>query len=218
MNKKKLLIFGAGEAGRELLNSIIKDVNNSCLEFNWDVLGFVESNAELVGNKVCGIDIFSLQQILDLKSNQEIYACCPLLNTEIRRRVLNDEIIAFNFKLANIIHPSVIISSTAILSDGLILYPNVVIGDNASIGQGVIINYNSIIGHDVVVNSNCFIGPGVILTGRCSIGENVLLGAGTICIPGIQIGHNSKIAAGIVATSNINANTTMLLRQNIVKI
>ena len=80
------------------------------------------------------------------------------------------------------------------------------------------LNYNSIIGHDVVVNSNCFIGPGVILTGRCSIGENVLLGAGTICIPGIQIGHNSKIAAGIVATSNINANTTMLLRQNIVKI
>ena len=28
MTKRKLLIFGAGEAGREVLNSIIKDINN----------------------------------------------------------------------------------------------------------------------------------------------------------------------------------------------
>ena len=46
---------------------------------------------------------------------------------------------------------------------------------------------------------------------------NVLMGAGSICIPGIVIGANSRIAAGIVVTTNVNANTTLLLRQNIIK-
>lgn len=218
MEIRKLLIFGAGEAGRELLNSIIKDINKLTVEFNWEVFGFVESNPELIGKLVCGVKVFSLQEILDLNFKNEFYGCCPLLNAEIRKRVLQDEIIALNFKLPNLIHPSVVISSTAVLADGIILYPNVVIGDNAHIKEGVIINYNSIIGHDVIINTNCFIGPGVILTGRCIIGENVLLGAGSICIPGISIGSNSRIAAGIVATTNISPNTTLLLRQSIVKI
>jgi sugar O-acyltransferase (sialic acid O-acetyltransferase NeuD family) len=217
LKKRKLLIFGAGEAGREVFNSIIKDFNKVNLEFNWDVFGFVESNPELIGNLVFGIKVFSLEQVLNLNDNEEIFACCPLLKTEIRQRIVNDEILALNFKLANIIHPTVVISHTAILSNGLVLFPNVVIGDNALIGQGAIINYNSIIGHDVVINSNCFLGPSVTLTGRCIIGENVLMGAGSICIPGIEIGANSRIAAGIVVTTNINANTTLLLRQNIVK-
>lgn len=217
MNKKKLLIFGAGEAGREVLNSIIKDINKINIEFNWEVFGFVESNPELIGKLVSGITVYSLKQILDLNKNNEFHACCPLINTKIRERIVNDEILALNFKLANLIHPSVIISPTAVLADGIVLYPNVVIGDNSKICQGAIINYNSVIGHDVVISKNCFLGPGVILTGRSKIGENVLLGAGAICIPGIQIGANSRIAAGIVLTSNVSENTTMLLRQSIVK-
>ena len=217
MEKRKLIIFGAGEAGREILNSIIKDFNRINAEFQWDIIGFVESNPEIIGKEVCDLKVFSLQQILDLKINEEIYAICPLLNTEIRRRVVNDEILALNFKLANIIHPSVVIAPTAILTNGLVLFPNVVIGDKAYIGQGAIINYNSIIGHDVVISSNCFLGPGVTLTGRCTIGENVLMGAGSICIPGVEIGANSRIAAGIVVTTNVNANSTMLLRQSIIK-
>ena len=217
MNKKKLLIFGAGEAGREVLNSIIKDINKNNVEFNWEVFGFIESNPELIGKLVSGVTVYSLEQILDLNKNIDFYACCPLINTKIRERIVNDEIQALNFKLANLIHPSVIISPTADLADGIILYPNVVIGDNSKISQGAIINYNSVIGHDVVIGKNCFLGPGVILTGRCKIGENVLLGAGTICTPGIEIKANSRISAGIVVTSNINENTTMLLRQSIVK-
>ena len=217
MIKRKLLIFGAGEAGREVLNSIIKDINKINLDFNWDVVGFVESNPALIGSLVGGVKVFSLLEILDLNSNEEFYACCPLINTENRQRIVNNDILALNFKLASIIHPSVVIATTAVLANGIVLYPNVVIGDNSHIGQGAIINYNCIIGHDVFIGANCFLGPGVILTGRCIIGENVLLGAGAICVPGIQIGNNSRIAAGIVATSNINANTTMLLRQTIVK-
>ena len=217
MEIRKLLIFSAGEAGRELLNSIIKDINKINSDFNWEVFGFVESNLELIGKLVCDIKVFSLKEILDFKNKNEFYACCPLLNSEVRKRVVRDEIIPLNFKLPNLIHPSVVISSTAVISNGVILYPNVVIGDNAKIGDGVIINYNSIIGHDVVINSNSFLGPGVILTGRCIIGENVLLGAGAICIPGISVGSNSRIAAGIVATTNISPNTTLLLRQSIIK-
>lgn len=217
MEKRKLIIFGAGEAGRELLNSIIKDFNKINIEYQWDVIGFIESNPDLIGKEVCDTKVFSLHQILELKKNEDIYAICPLLNTEIRKRIVNDEIIANNFNLANIIHPSVIVSPTSVIANGIVLYPNVVIGDKAHIGQGTIINYNSIIGHDVVISSNCFLGPGVTLTGRCTLGENVLMGAGSICIPGIVIGANSRIAAGIVVTTNVNANTTLLLRQNIIK-
>lgn len=217
MNKKKLLIFGAGEAGREILNSIVKDINKFNVDFNWDVFGFVESNSELTGKLVSGITVYSLKQILDLNKNNEFYACCPLINTKIRERIVNDEILALNFKLANLIHPSVIISPTAELENGIVLYPNVVIGDNSKICQGAIINYNSVIGHDVVISRNCFLGPGVILTGRSKIGENVLLGAGSICMPGVEIGANSRIAAGLVVTTKIDENSTMLLRQSIVK-
>ncbi len=46
--KRKLIIFGAGEAGREILNSIIQDFNKINVEFQWDVLGFVESNPDLI--------------------------------------------------------------------------------------------------------------------------------------------------------------------------
>ena len=200
------------------MNSIILDINRDLSQPGWDVIGFVDADPEKIGTKVFGVMVFSAAEISKLDRNEEIFACCPLLNTEIRKKVVNEDIVALNLTLANIIHPSVNITSTAELSTGVIIFPNVIIGDKASIGKGAIINYSSIIGHDVVIGANCFLGPGVILTGRCKIGEDVLLGAGSVYIPGIEIGSNCRIAAGLVATSNIEANSTVLLRQNIVKL
>ena len=98
---------------------------------------------------------------------------------------------------------------------------NAKVGDNCTIKNGVQI-WNGI-----EIKNNAFIGPNVVFTNdkypksrrgesvkktflHTVVEENVVIGAGSIILPGLTIGKNTFIAAGSLVTKNVPENTNVL--------
>ena len=72
--KKKIIIFSAGSAGREVfqLISIINKLNKK-----WEVVGYVDSDPKKVGKTIDGVKVFSVE---NKPKHKEIFATCGIMN------------------------------------------------------------------------------------------------------------------------------------------
>jgi acetyltransferase-like isoleucine patch superfamily enzyme len=138
-------------------------------------------------------------------------------------------------KPVNFIDPSAMIGTNTVVWHYSVILPLVVIGDDCSIGSHVEIGKGSFIGggtrigkgtflpSNSIIGSNVFIGPNVTFCDDkypkvnnptyhaqppC-IGNNVSIGAGSVILPGIQIGDYAVIGAGSVVTKNVPARSTV---------
>jgi UDP-3-O-[3-hydroxymyristoyl] glucosamine N-acyltransferase len=106
----------------------------------------------------------------------------------------------------NIIHPSSVISSTAVMSNGLHVEPLSVISPFAELSFGVSVNRNVSIGHHTSIGRFSAIGPGTAIGGNTRIGNQVQIGIGSVIFNEISIGSHTVIGGGSVVTSDIPGN------------
>ncbi|HKB44751.1 MAG TPA: acetyltransferase [Chitinophagaceae bacterium] len=106
----------------------------------------------------------------------------------------------------NAIHSSAIISSSAVLQDGIMVAANATINPLAQIGKAVICNTGVVIEHECIVGDFVHIAPAAVLCGNVTIGKNSFIGANSVIRQGIIIGKNVTIGAGSVIIDNIPDN------------
>lgn len=95
------------------------------------------------------------------------------------------------------------------------------IGDHVRIGINTRIGAYCFIPEGVTIGNRCFIAPRVTFTNDryppskreqwadTFVHNNVVIGAGAIILPGIELGEGCKIAAGSVVTENVTAGATV---------
>ncbi len=138
---------------------------------------------------------------------------CYLVNTlgSIKdtqpREILYQSYKLKNYNFPAIIHPSAIISRSAVIAQSVQLLSGVIINSCAIIEENSIINSGVIIEHDCHIGAHNHIAPGAVLCGQVKIASNVHIGTGAIINQGICIGKNAVIAAGAVVISNVAENT-----------
>lgn len=119
------------------------------------------------------------------------------------------------------IHPSAIISDSAVIGEGTVIMPSVVINSDAKLGRHCIINTNSSIDHECQIGDYVHVAPGCAISGDVSIGECSWIGVGSCIQQGINIGKNCLIGAGSVVVKNIPDNVVAygnpckIIKQNI---
>ena len=106
----------------------------------------------------------------------------------------------------NAVHSSAIISSSAILQDGIMIAANATINPLAQIGKAVICNTGAVIEHECIVGDFVHIAPAAVLCGNVTIGENSFIGANSVIRQGITIGKNVTVGAGSVIIEDISDN------------
>jgi serine O-acetyltransferase len=104
------------------------------------------------------------------------------------------------------------ISQRASKKTGIEIHPAVKIGKRFFIdhGTGVVIGETAVIGDDVTIYQGVTLGGTGKDTGKRhpTIGNNVMIGAGAKVLGPLEIGDNSRIAAGAVVLHDIPANST----------
>ncbi len=78
------------------------------------------------------------------------------------------------------IHPTAVISSTAVMGDNISIGAYAVIGENAVIGKNTKIGEGCIIGMHVQIGEDCAIYPNVVVYHQCIIENRVILHSGTV--------------------------------------
>ena len=117
------------------------------------------------------------------------------------------------FRFSQAIHPSAIISTDAVLGEGVQIMAGVVIQPGVQVGQDCILNTGVLVDHDCKIDNACHLAPGVTLSGNVEIGGYTHLGTNTSAIHGILIGAHSVVAAGSVVYEDIPDNVIFVQRR-----
>lgn len=157
------------------------------------VEGLVDDNPEL--EELCGIPVLHDSAMLS-----------PFIvsigNCKIRKMIAE----RLDCEFVTAIHPSAIISSTAVIGEGTVVMQGAVIQTEVQIGKHCIINTKASIDHECVIDDYVHIAPGCTISGDVHIGEGSWIGVGTTIIQGVHVGRNCFIGAGSVIVKDIPDN------------
>ena len=106
------------------------------------------------------------------------------------------------------IHDSAIVSPSASVASGAMLFHAVVVQARATIGEHTIVNTGASVDHDCVVGPYVHLAPHSTLCGNVTVGERTEIGAGAVAIPGITIGEGCFVGAGSTVISDIPSGAT----------
>lgn len=196
--KKDLLIFGAGGFAAEVLWTI-EDINRDKSE--WNVLGFLDDNAENWGKELNGLPVLDPAQFETGSRNKYSLAfgiggCITKYNIAKRFARSNCDFPAF-------IHPSVVFSRHSSFGVGFIAQAGVIVTPNVTIHNFVTLNLAVTLAHDVVIEDYATLAPGVHLSGWTHIGKASDIGIGAVSIQHTKIGRECVIGANVIVTKTV---------------
>ncbi|WNL38491.1 acetyltransferase [Halomonas sp. PAMB 3232] len=112
------------------------------------------------------------------------------------RHNLHERIIALGYRFATLVHPSAVLSESAILGRGAQVMAGCVVQADVQIGEGTLVNTAAHIDHDCQLGRHVHIAPGAVLSGGIRIADNVHVGPNVTIIQGVTIGTGAIIGAG----------------------
>ena len=193
---KRLAIYGCGGAGRETKE--IAEIMNI-----WDEIVFID---DAFSNDIFkNVRRMNYREFLSEYSPNDTEISISLGEPAIKKKlyyIIKED----GYRLANIIHPTAVISPSSRMGSGVILKPNSLVSADSIIGENVSVEENGIIGHDSVVGDHCQISANVVVAGGCTIGEATYIGLGVPIKQGTIIGSNSVIGMGSVVIRDIPDN------------
>lgn len=199
---KNIIIIGAGGVGREV-SLIIQQING--LEATWNLLGFIDDNADNWGKVINGYSVIGGMDSLEFLS-KDTYIVIAIANYEIKKSIVDK--INNKFKFATIVHPRVYIHDYITVGQGTIIYEGAILTTNIKIGNHVIISPKCGVGHDSIIKDYVSLLWNVNVSGNDIIEEGVMMGSGSTVIQGKKIGRGSIIGAGAVVIKDIESFST----------
>ena len=201
---KDIVIIGAGGFAREVA-WLIENINKS--KKQWNLLGFIDDDENLHGEKLNGYDILGDIDYLN-KLKNEVYCVIAIGDGKTRKQIVDR--INKNRKFATLIHPDVDLSSTNLIGEGCIICCGTILTVNVALKNHIIINLDCTIGHDAILEDYTTLMPSVNVSGNVFIDKYTTVGTGTNIIQGLHIGKNSIVGAGSVVIRDIEDNCTVV--------
>ena len=103
-----------------------------------------------------------------------------------------------------VIDKTAIMSKTAEIGNGTVIFPGAIVGKNVRIGEGCVVNSGAIIEHDSSVQMYSHIAPGATVCGNVHIGEYTLIGAGATVVNSVYVEQGSLVKAGSTVFAGIS--------------
>jgi sugar O-acyltransferase (sialic acid O-acetyltransferase NeuD family) len=160
----------------------------------------------IVGALVLGCPVLGGEEVLSKVYQQGIRLAVNAVGGigNIQSRVdVFQRLSGFGFHFPILIHPSAVVESSALLSQGTQVFPHAYIGSETRLGFGTIINTNAVISHDCIVGDYANISPGALLAGGVKIGERTLVGMGVTINLGVSVGSGVRIGNGATVKEDI---------------
>ena len=195
--KEKILIYGAGGLGREIL-SLIRSTGM------FEVIGFIDDSLRR-GTEVKGLKVLGGEEVLhgfDGKVNVVLAFGDPIAKSMRTKRLDNRY-----FQYPPIIHPSAILqdAESIHLGSGCVIGAGSILTTDIRLGDHTLVNINCTIGHDSKIGRCTSLMPGVNIAGEVVVGNEVLIGSGASIINQVIIGDRATVGMGAVVLKDVDA-------------
>jgi sugar O-acyltransferase (sialic acid O-acetyltransferase NeuD family) len=193
---KTLAILGSGDLGQQIAHYAISDKKYD------EVVFFDDFTDEVV---VCGYKVIgTIQEVEEAYQNKifdEILIGIGYKHISVRKELFN----RFHGKIpfGTLIHSNSWIDNTAIIKEGVVIYPNCCVDAYSTIDCNSIINISCSIAHNTYLGKHCFFSPRVAIAGFVEVKEQCIIGINTTIIDNIKIVSETQLGAGTVVIKNI---------------
>lgn len=177
---KKVIVIGAGGHGR-VTAEIVQAAGD-------EFVGFLDDAAEIALGKIADYDRFPDCELI-----------AAIGNAAVRERIA--ETVHGSWYTA--VHPTAVISPTAVIGEGTVVMPNAVVNAGAQVGRHVILNTGSIVEHDDRIADFAHISVGAKLGGTVTVGRSSWIGIGASVINNVTVCENCMIGAGAAVIRSI---------------
>lgn len=110
----------------------------------------------------------------------------------------------------NLIHPTSVISRSAVLGNGNVVMAGAVINSSVQIGNHCVINTSANIDHDCEIEDFVHISPSAALAGNIKVKEGAQVGIGASVKQDVTIGKWSVVGAGAVVINDVPDNVIVV--------
>jgi sugar O-acyltransferase (sialic acid O-acetyltransferase NeuD family) len=193
----ELLILGEGPHAREMLD-IVRRVN--ARQQTWDLLGFATTRESLVGGSIEGFPVLEVQAAME---RYPLALVTPEYEWPRKLEIPRS-------RLASLIDPAAVISSTATIGLGCVIFPHCYVGAQAQIGDFLFCLSGSVINHNVVIEDCVTVTSGVVVAGDVHVEADCYLGQSSVVREQLRIGKNSLLGMGSVVLHNVAPNSVMV--------
>ena len=196
---RDLLILGVGVHAGEMAE-LVERVNRAAP--TWKLLGFVvpAKAAERVGHAFNGHPVLGTSEILALHPDAAVVP-----DNEFKENVdLPRE------RWATLVDPSAVVSRTATIGVGCVIYPNCFIGLHARLGDRVFMLSGCTVNHDDHIENDVVMASGVTLAGVVTVESGCYLGQSCTIRQYLKIGKNSLVGMGSVVVKDVPSNSGKL--------
>lgn len=184
MATNTIFIYGASGHGK-----VVADIIHAC---GFTLGGWIDDDPSK--------GYLSWETFCTLNSNAKV--ALGIGSNRIRSHIAH-KIRSAGHALPILIHPSAVVSPSAIFQEGTVVMPLCIINADATIGAGTIINSGSIIEHDCRIGNYAHLSAHSSLAGNVTIGDYTHIGISASVIQRVSIGQESIIGAGATVISNL---------------
>jgi|ERR1051325_1790853 UDP-perosamine 4-acetyltransferase len=197
--KEKIILIGDGGHAR-VVADILEEIGS------FEIIGGTtidDTRTSFLGYPVIGND-----DILPLYFKKGIKRVAMGLggftSNTLRKKVFNYAK-GVGFEIITVIHPKAMVSRSAMVGEGSVLFAGAVLNTAAKVGSNCIIATGATIDHESSVGDHSLISAGVTIGANVEIGAETLCALGSKVISGKKIGMNVLVAAGGVVVNDIPA-------------
>lgn len=192
VDRKDIVIVGAGGFGREVLQYVLETYGS---DPSYRIKGFLDDRPPDLA--AFGLPYPVLGGTNDYRPQAHDRLIIALGEPKLRA-MMADRFGALGAQFLTIVHPQAYVSGTATVGSGCIVAPFATIGAHASLGEHSVLTFYASIGHDAKVGRCCALSPHSVTNGGSRIGDLAFLGAHAVVNPMQRVGDGSKVAAGAV--------------------
>jgi len=192
----KLWIVGAGGYGRELF-SMSGSAWGSGID--WRVAGFLND----IPDALEGFP--GMPPILgdtDYQPRDGDLFICAIGDVTGRKSVCG-KMQARGAYFINLVQHTAMLSSFAVLGQGIIMEAFTGVGANSRIGDFTSILCHGNVAHDVTIGRFAQVSPFAAVLGGAQIGDEVMIGSHAVILPGVKVGARATIGAGSIVIRDV---------------
>jgi sugar O-acyltransferase (sialic acid O-acetyltransferase NeuD family) len=171
----------------------------------FEVIGFLDDGLE-PGNQVLNLTVLGGEEKLDELAKDGIHLAVNgvggIGDLPSRLKVFN-RLSRAGFFTPTAIHPTAFIEGSAVLGDGVQVFPFAYIGTEVEVGYGCIINTGAIVSHDCRLFPYVNLSPGATLAGGVTVGEGALIGMRATVNLYVKVGSHALIGNGATVKADV---------------
>ena len=187
---KKVVLIGNGNYA-DTIRYYIESITN------WELVAYADEFIKGKDSTHKGLPFVNIDLLPELYPNNEYEVVIGVgyHNMNANRKRIYEKLKGMDYRMPNLIHPTVILNNTK-MGDANIIMSNCVFEPNAEMGSNIIIWDAVLIGHNTHIGNHSHFAAVSMIAGNCKVGESCFLGNHATVKDGGVLADYTLVGAG----------------------